>query len=182
MRFELLKPLLAPIWRGFPEWLQWRLMWLLNAKFSVGVTGIVFDDNGKVMLLKHTFRRRYPWGLVSGWVSPAEALEAALLREIAEETDLSITIDQLFRVHTHPRHRSLEAVYLCRFRGGTFRPSSEISEIQWREPDDLPTGPSGIHPHQYPLIRQAAALRPAGPPSAVSHPSPGGPPDAASRH
>ncbi|HEX2517398.1 MAG TPA: hypothetical protein VH257_22030, partial [Chloroflexota bacterium] len=50
---ELLRRL-APLWRALPTWLQWGLMWLGTAKFSLGVTGIVFDGEGRVMLLRHT--------------------------------------------------------------------------------------------------------------------------------
>ena len=151
---ERVLPRLAPIWRRLPEWLQWRVLWLVNPKFSVGVTGIIFDAEGRILLLKHTFRRRYPWGLVSGWVKRGEALDAALRREAAEETALAVDVDRIFRVRTDRLGFMLEVVYLCRLRGGTFRPSSETAEAQWRRPDDLPPG---VHPHHFPLIREAAA-------------------------
>ena len=148
-------PLLARLWRRLPDRLQWRLMWLLNAKFSLGVTGIVFDAGGRVLLLRHTFRRRYPWGLVSGYVNHGESPEAALYREIAEETALAITIGPLFRVNADRLRLQVELVYLCRLDGGSFRPSNEITEIQWRHPDDSDL-PAGFHPHHRQLVRAAA--------------------------
>jgi ADP-ribose pyrophosphatase YjhB (NUDIX family) len=144
---------LAPAWRALPAWLQWRLMWLGTAKFSLGVTGIVFDGQGRVMLLKHTFRRRYPWGLVSGWVKAGEALPVALHREVDEETALEVEIGPLLAVRRDRRRLAVEVVYLCRLRGGVFRPNDEVTEIQWRHPDDLP---AGVHPDHFPLIRAAA--------------------------
>jgi 8-oxo-dGTP pyrophosphatase MutT (NUDIX family) len=149
-------PHLARAWRTLPDWLQWRVMWLLNAKFSVGVSGVVFDDEGRVLVLKHTFRRRYPWGLVSGWVKGGESLEAALLREIQEETKLSIAVERLLVVRCDRLFLFLEAVYLCRSLGGAFVPSNEITEARWCHPDALPVG---VHPHHGPLIRSAAAVR-----------------------
>lgn len=133
---------------------------LTAARFSVGVTGIVFDEAGRVMLLKHTFRRRYPWGLVSGWIKRGETPAAALHREVAEETSLSIHIERLYRVRTDRLHRAVEVVYLCHLRGGTFRPCHEVTAIRWCAPDALP---EGVHPHHAPLIRAAAALRGAAP-------------------
>jgi 8-oxo-dGTP diphosphatase len=144
---------LAPIWRALPSGLQWRLMWLGTAKFSLGVTGIVFDAEGRVMLLRHTFRRRYPWGLVSGWVNRGERLEDALRREVDEETGLTVGVGPLFRVRKDRLHLAVEAVYLCRLEGGEFRASNEITAIDWRRPDDLPPG---VHPDHFPLIREAA--------------------------
>ena len=153
---ERLLPYLLPVWRLIPEPAQWRIMWLLNPKYAVGVTGIVFDADGNVLLLEHTFRRRFPWGLVSGWIKRDESLVAALHREVAEETGLTISIDELFQVRTDRLHFMVEVVYLCHLEGGTFRPSSEVTAAQWRDPSDLP---AGVHPHHFPLIRAAARAR-----------------------
>jgi 8-oxo-dGTP diphosphatase len=113
---------------------------------------VVFDAEGQVLLLKHTFRRTYPWGLVSGWVKGGEPLEDALRRELREETGLSLSIVRLLAVRRDRFHLFLEAVYVCRYAGGDFRPSSEVSELRWCRPDDLP---AGTHPHHAPLIRAA---------------------------
>jgi 8-oxo-dGTP diphosphatase len=142
--------LLAAIWRTLPERVQWRLLWLLNPKFTVGVSGVVLDDAGRVLLLKHTFRRRYPWGMLSGWVKGGEALEDALRREAMEETGLSISIERLVAVRKDRFSLFLETVYACRVSGGTFRPSNEISEMRWCEVNSLP---AGTHPDHAPLIR-----------------------------
>ena len=150
-------PLRARLWRRLPDRAQWRLLWLLNAKFVLGVTGIVFDGGGRVLLLKHTFRRRYPWGLVSGYVNRGESPEAALYREIAEETALSVAVGELFRVNADRLSLAVELVYVCRYVGGSFRPNDEVTEIRWRHPDagDLP---AGFHPHHRRLVQEAARL------------------------
>jgi 8-oxo-dGTP diphosphatase len=153
---ERFMPWLARIWRRLPERVQWRTMWLLTPKYTVGVTGIVFDDAGRVMLLKHTFRRRYPWGLASGWVKRGEPLEVALQREIREETSLRVDVERLFRVRTDKFQRMVEVVYVCRHVEGTFRPSSEVTELRWCHLDDLP---AGVHPHHHPLLRDALSAR-----------------------
>jgi 8-oxo-dGTP diphosphatase len=145
---------LAPLWKRLPEPLQWWVLWLLNPKYAVGVSGVVFNDAGQVLLLKHTFRRRYPWGVVSGWINGGESLEGALQREIAEETKLRVRIERLVMVRTDKLHLFLEAVYACRFEGGTFVPSNEVTEVVWCSPDGLPTG---VHPDHGPLVQRAAA-------------------------
>lgn len=158
---ERLLPHLAPLWRRFPQTLQWYILWLINPKFTVGVSGVVFDDAGRVLLLKHTFRRRHPWGLVSGWVKRGEPLDAALQREVQEETKLRVHVDRLLIVRTDRFGLFLEAVFLCRLAGGTFQPSNEVTEARWCDVESLP---DGVHPHHHPLIRRAIAARSRGHP------------------
>ncbi|GAB3888280.1 hypothetical protein GCM10027612_28560 [Microbispora bryophytorum subsp. camponoti] len=59
--------LVARLWRSIGGSVQWRLLWLSQAKFMVGVTGIVRDGDGRVLLLRH---RLWPegrqWGLPTG--------------------------------------------------------------------------------------------------------------------
>jgi hypothetical protein len=44
--------LLARLWRlGRP--LQWRFLWVMHSKFICGITGVVRDDDGRVLLLRH---------------------------------------------------------------------------------------------------------------------------------
>jgi 8-oxo-dGTP diphosphatase len=147
---------LAPAWRALPDGLRWRLRWLAAAKFSLGVTGVVFDVDGRVLLLHHTFRQRYPWGLVGGWVEQGEPLEAALRREVAEETAMAVHVGPLLQVRRDRLHLAVEVIYLCRWASGHFRPSNEVTAIQWCHPDELPPG---LHPNHHPLIRAAAGRR-----------------------
>ena len=84
---------------------QWRLLWLLNDKFSVGVSAVVVDAHGRILLLRHTFRRTDGWSLPSGWMRRGERIGAAILREIREETRLVVEPRTIFRVESGLRLR-----------------------------------------------------------------------------
>jgi 8-oxo-dGTP diphosphatase len=44
--------LLTRLWRlGKP--FRWRFLWLMHAKFICGVTGVIRDDDGNFLLLRH---------------------------------------------------------------------------------------------------------------------------------
>ncbi len=47
-------------------------------------------NNKKILLLKHTYRDKYPWGIPSGWLKRGEQPMEALQREIKEETGMVV--------------------------------------------------------------------------------------------
>src|SRR4030088_3185619 len=97
--------LLARIWHGLGGRVQWRLLWLTQAKFMVSVAGVVRDDRGRVLLLRHRFWPEGTWGLPGGYAHGAERLEDALARELREETGYRIDGQRLLRVISGYRMR-----------------------------------------------------------------------------
>src|SRR5437016_4506535 len=65
-------------------------LWLLSPKFTVGVVGLIRDEEGRVLLLRHTYWLKKPWGLPGGGLHPGETLEECLRREVLEETGMKI--------------------------------------------------------------------------------------------
>ena len=63
-----------------------------GATFLVGVLGIVLDEDGRVLLFRHTYRPFAPWGLPSGLLKPNESPAEAIEREVHEETGLIIEV------------------------------------------------------------------------------------------
>src|ERR671934_2705430 len=87
-----LRPLLLRVWRrgAFPSWLRHIFLRILNPSFMVGAMALIQDDEGRILILEHTYRRRVPWGLPGGWLKHAESPEAGLVREVFEETGFGV--------------------------------------------------------------------------------------------
>jgi ADP-ribose pyrophosphatase YjhB (NUDIX family) len=97
--------LLARMWRRRHGPGQWYVLWIFHAKFMIGVTGLVRDRDGRVLLLRH---RMGPsgrqWGLPTGYARKRERFEDTVVREVKEETGLDVTVgEHQERVQASPR-------------------------------------------------------------------------------
>ena len=111
----------------------------------VGVGGVIVDD-GKVLLV----RRRYEplkghWSLPGGMVEIGETLEAALTRELLEETGLAVDVGPVIEVFDRItpdedhriRYHFVLIDYLCWTGGGALRAGSDVDAAIWADPDNL---------------------------------------------
>lgn len=146
MRGRLLR-----LWGGLPlpNRVKRGMVLLGVRKFPVGVTAAIPDGDGRLLMFRHTYRGRYPWGLPSGWLERGEQPEAAIVREIFEETRLKVTEPRLLLVHSLAEAPHMDLVYQARLAGGQFQPSPEVVGMAWFGPDELPEMMSS----QYDMIR-----------------------------
>lgn len=106
----------------------------------VGVGAIVVD-RGRVLLVRRgTEPLRGQWSLPGGLVEVGEALAAALVREVNEETGLEVKVVELIelldRIHREDgrvRFHYVIADYLCKVVGGSLRAASDADEVRWVE-------------------------------------------------
>ncbi|MCZ7583548.1 MAG: NUDIX hydrolase [Deltaproteobacteria bacterium] len=122
--------------------LEGFLLHVINARFIVGVSGVILDGENRVLLFHHTYRRRYAWGLPGGWMRAGEDARVALTREVAEESGLAVNVLAPIAVETVRRRTIIEMIYLARLTGGQFLPSAEVDAIRLVEGDiDEPIKP-----------------------------------------
>jgi 8-oxo-dGTP diphosphatase len=146
---------LLRIWRDvpFPGWLRETFLRLINPSFMVGAMALIQDEAGRILLVEHTYRRQIPWGLPGGWLKRSESPEAGLIREVYEETGLSIRVEALLAADFWGSSQ-FDLLYRCSKLSGTFRPSDETSTCQWAGADELPQ----LLPNQWALLRKAGLL------------------------
>ncbi|MET8156031.1 NUDIX domain-containing protein [Sphaerisporangium sp. NPDC005289] len=135
-----MKRLVVRAWRALRP-VQWRVMWFTHAKFMVGVTGVVRDAEGRVLLVRHRFwPEGRQWGLPGGYARKSETFEDTLVREVREETGLDIRVRRLMLLKSGYRLRA-EVAFEADLTGGSISLDSfEIIEAGWFTPGDLPPG------------------------------------------
>jgi len=103
----------------------------------MAVAALVFDEQGRILLFKHTYRK-LEWGIPAGGLEPKEQPKDAVVREFFEETGMTVEVQRLFLADSSPYFQHVSLIYLCKIISGEFKESYEISEIQYFEVDNLP--------------------------------------------
>jgi 8-oxo-dGTP diphosphatase len=138
---------LVRAWRAAGP-LQGWLAWRLNARFGVGVTGIVRAADGRVLLLRHRF---WPddtqWGCPSGFAKRGERFQDTVVREVREETGLTVRVGRLAELTSGLRYR-VEVYYeavLTGDIGDLVLDDREILEARLFPLDALPAAMPPLH-------------------------------------
>ncbi|MEU2357014.1 NUDIX domain-containing protein [Streptomyces misionensis] len=141
-----MKRLILPVWRAIRGPLQWRVLWFAHAKFMVGVTGVVRDDAGRVLLLRHRmWPPEKPWGLPTGYANKGEEFPETIVREVKEETGLDVKVGRLVHLKSGYKLR-IEVAYEALVVGGSLDLDNfEILEARWFTPTELPEGMQDSH-------------------------------------
>jgi 8-oxo-dGTP pyrophosphatase MutT (NUDIX family) len=130
-----------------------------EALWIPAVRGVVFDDEGRVLLGQRADNGQ--WGLISGILDPGEEPAPGLLREILEETGVMADTERLVSVDavgptSYPNGdvcHFLTLVFRCRYVSGEARVNDDESlAVGWFRPEHVPE----LMPGHLDAIRQAA--------------------------
>jgi ADP-ribose pyrophosphatase YjhB (NUDIX family) len=148
----MLRRLLNLLWRHMPRRLtRWGVR-VTQPRFAISAGAVALDERGRVLLLRHVFRRGSGWGIPGVFLRHNEQPEEALRRELREEVGIEITDLRLAFARTITHARQLEIIYCCRACGEVKPQSVEINGAAWFDPKDLP---QTLAPAQARIIERA---------------------------
>ncbi|HUQ04367.1 MAG TPA: NUDIX hydrolase [Kofleriaceae bacterium] len=111
----------------------------------VGVSAVVFDDAGRVLVVE---RGKPPaegmWSVPGGRVEPGETLAEGVAREVREETGLDVEVGPLIDVlerASGDRHYQIHP-HVARLTGGTLVAGSDARAARWVTDDELAALPT----------------------------------------
>ncbi|WKZ25502.1 MAG: NUDIX hydrolase [bacterium] len=148
---------LLKIWKvlKFPVNLKVWIMGLINDQFLIGVTGIFFNDDNRVLLVKHSYRGGDNWSLPGGYIKKGEHPKEGLEREVDEETGYIVSADTRLKIRTDRNNARLDITYAGQFIGGNYKASKEIKTAKFFKFEELPMLPQD----QLVFINEAYKLR-----------------------
>ncbi len=138
----MLKKIIKIIWEKLNPAMQLRIVRSTQKKFTVSVAAIVVNENGEILLLNHVLRSDLSWGIPGGFIMNGEQPEAAVKREIREETGLELENIKLIRLRTMNRH--IEILFRASPVGTAKVQSLEINELGWFKINEMPEKMSHI--------------------------------------
>jgi len=128
-----------------------------------GVTAVVFDDAGRVLLNERSDNGQ--WALIAGVMDPGEQPAETIVREVYEETAVHVVPERITSVLTQPittypngdRCEYVDITFRCRAIGGEARVNDDESlEVGWFDVDALPE----LNEHALFRIKQALSDEP----------------------
>lgn len=118
---------------------------VFQARYSVGVVGVLVNPENKILLVEHVFHAVNPWGLPGGWMGNREHPEEALQRELQEELGIEVIIKSILAISNKFRGNHIDIAYLCKTEGTVNHLSSELLGYQWVSLDNLPADMHEFH-------------------------------------
>jgi ADP-ribose pyrophosphatase YjhB (NUDIX family) len=112
----------------------------------VGVGALIFRRDRILMAQRGKDPLKGWWSLPGGALELGESLEAAVCREVLEETGLHVEPVKLFEVFQRiirdntgaPEYHYVLIDYVCRVTGGELFPGDDVSAVDWVRRRDLP--------------------------------------------
>ncbi|HTU02375.1 MAG TPA: NUDIX domain-containing protein [Candidatus Sulfotelmatobacter sp.] len=136
-------------------------------KLRTAVSAIIMDRDGRILLQRRSDNGR--WGVPGGGVEIGENVRDAVVREIQEETGLSVEVVRLVGVYSDPTFQVVRypdgnvvhyvsLFFQCRILGGELATCDETLELGFFDPQSLPE--NVLHMHRI-RIQDALAETPA---------------------
>lgn len=104
-------------------------------RYSVSAAAAVVREDGKVLAIKRQDNGH--WEPPGGVLEPGEQIMDALIREVREETGLTVGIERLTGVYQNMARDIIAFVFHCRVQGGELRLSDETQDARWLTATEL---------------------------------------------
>ncbi len=105
----------------------------------LGVGAIIFEGDSVLLVERAGEPLKGWWSIPGGLLETGEALEAAITREVREETGLVVEVVSRFDIFERimrdaagrAEYHYVLVDYICRATGGTLQAGDDVSRVEW---------------------------------------------------
>jgi ADP-ribose pyrophosphatase YjhB (NUDIX family) len=105
----------------------------------LGVGAIIFEGDAVLLVERAGEPLKGWWSIPGGLLETGEALEAAVQREVREETGLFVDVVSRFDIFERimrdaagrAEYHYVLVDYICRAAGGILQPGGDVSRVEW---------------------------------------------------
>jgi ADP-ribose pyrophosphatase YjhB (NUDIX family) len=131
----------------------------------LGVGALIFQDDAILLIERGQEPLKGHWTLPGGLVEAGEKLDAAVRREILEETGLVVTPLEVVEIFERimpdgggrTEYHYVIIDYLCEIAGGALQAASDVARAAWVRPHELST--YRLSPGTLPVIEKGFRVR-----------------------
>ena len=129
------------VYRRLPTTMRRMAVRRVAPSFTVGAMCVIERNDGRVLLIRHLYRKR--WGIPGGLLQRGETAADAARREVLEEVGLDVDLIGEPMVNVDARPRRVDIVFRARpvddaTADDALPCSVEVIEVRWFDPTDLP--------------------------------------------
>lgn len=129
------------VYKRLPTPLRRTVVRRVAPSFTVGAMCVIERADGRVLLIRHLYRKR--WGVPGGLLQRGESPADAARREVREEVGIDVTLMGEAAVNVDAEPRRIDIVFRAQPVDDTHadrvKPSSvEVLEARWFGPTELP--------------------------------------------
>jgi ADP-ribose pyrophosphatase YjhB (NUDIX family) len=129
---------LLKVYKRLPRRGRLAVVHAIAPSYSVGSISIVERDDGRILLVRHSYRNA--WGFPGGLLNRGEGPRDGAIREAREEVAIAVTTIGEPAVVVAPEPRRVDVIFRCTTtEPDAVRPiPPEVTEVGWFTRDHLP--------------------------------------------
>lgn len=109
----------------------------MKTQFTIGAFAIIENDCQEILLCYRADLQL--WNLPGGGLDDGEAPWEGVVREVAEETGLNVSVERLIGIYSKPETNDLVFLFKCKRESGALTITEEAQALHYFKSTEIPS-------------------------------------------